>query len=212
MEKNLTPKQRIVYSAFHDYEIKHGKPPTFRELLGLLKGKLKLNAVSSVQRHISTLRQKGYLSTEKYASRGTKIKVQFNNAVNIPLVGNVACGVPILAEENITAYIPYDKSLIGKPENYFFLQAHGDSMNKADISGKSIDDGDFVLVKKQPTANFGDRVVALLGDEATIKKMVKGKGYVQLEPESNNKKNKPILVFDDFSIQGIVIDVKKRGE
>ncbi|MFH0773694.1 MAG: transcriptional repressor LexA [bacterium] len=210
MEKNLTPKQRIVYSTFHDYEIKHGKAPTFRELLGLLKGKLELRAISSVQRHINTLRQKGYLSTEKYASRGTKIKIQFSNTVNIPLVGNVACGVPILAEENITAYIPYDKSLIGKPENYFFLQAHGDSMNKADVLGNGIDDGDFVLVKKQSTANFGDRIVALLEDEATIKKMANGNGHIRLEPESNNPTNKPILLFNDFSIQGLVIDVIKN--
>lgn len=211
MEKNLTQKQRIVYSTFHDYEIKYGKPPTFKELLALLKKRWKINAISSVQRHIEALRKKGYLLTEKYASRGTKTKIQFNNMINIPLVGNVACGRPILAEENITAYIPYPRERIGKPENYFFLQAHGDSMNEAKIFGKSIDDGDFVLIKKQQIADPGNRVVALIGDEATIKKLVKANGHIRLEPESNNPNNKPIILFDNFSIQGIVEDVIKNN-
>lgn len=212
MEKNLTQKQKIVYSTIHDYEVKHGKPPTFKELLTLLNGRLKLKGISSVQRHVDTLKRKGYLITEKYASRGTKTKIQFSNMVNIPLIGNVACGIPILAEENVTAYILYSRDKIEKPEDYFFLQAHGDSMNKADISGKSINDGDYVLVKKQATANFGDRVVALLEDEATIKKLKKGLGHYILEPESTNPKNKPIYIFEDFLIQGVVQDVVKGGE
>ncbi len=212
MEKNLTQKQKIVYSTIHDYEIKHRKSPTFKELLALLNGRLKLKGISSVQRHIDALKKKGYLITEKYASRGTKTKIQFSNMVNIPLVGNVACGIPILAEENITAYILYARDQIEKPEDYFFLQAHGDSMNKADIFGKSIDDGDFVLIKKQATANFGDCVVALLEDEATIKKLKKGPGHYILEPESTNPENKPIYIFEDILIQGIVQDVVKGGE
>ena len=84
-------------------------------------------------------------------------------------------------------------------------------MNNARVSGKTIDDGDFVLIKKQQTADPGSRVVALIGDEATIKKIIPEDGYVRLQPESTNPKNKPILLFEDFSIQGVVEDVIKKG-
>jgi repressor LexA len=84
-------------------------------------------------------------------------------------------------------------------------------MNNARVSGKTIDDGDFVLIKKQQTANPGSRIVALIGDEATIKKMIPEDGHVRLQPESTNLKNKPILLFEDFSIQGVVEDVIKKG-
>jgi repressor LexA len=127
-------------------------------------------------------------------------------------VGNVACGAPLLAAENIEAYISYDASKIrGKAQEYFFLKAVGDSMNKTNISGKTIDSGDFVLIKKQSTADFGNRIVALIGNEATIKKMQKEDGYIRLEPESTNKNNKSILIFDDLLVQGIAVDVIKRG-
>ena len=85
-------------------------------------------------------------------------------------------------------------------------------MNKTNINGKSIDSGDYVLVKNQITANNGKRVVALIGNDATIKKFVRKNAEIRLEPESSNPSNKPILIFDDdFSIQGEVVDVLKRG-
>jgi len=84
-------------------------------------------------------------------------------------------------------------------------------MNNAKLSGKTIDDGDFVLIKKQQTADPGSRIVALIGDEATIKKIVPEDGHVRLQPESTNPKNKPIILFDDFSVQGVVVDVIKKG-
>ncbi|PIZ46781.1 hypothetical protein COY32_02805 [candidate division WWE3 bacterium CG_4_10_14_0_2_um_filter_41_14] len=93
----------------------------------------------------------------------------------------------------------------------FFLRAVGDSMNIATIDGKVIDDGDFILVKKQSTANKGNRVVALIGDEATIKRYEPNGNSVVLEPESSNEANKPIILFDDFVIQGIVVNVIKKG-
>ena len=93
----------------------------------------------------------------------------------------------------------------------FFLRAVGDSMNTASIDSKVIDDGDFVLVKKQNTANKGNRVVALIGDEATIKRYEPKGNSVVLEPESNNRANKPIILFEDFAIQGIVVNVIKKG-
>ncbi|MFH1827102.1 MAG: transcriptional repressor LexA, partial [bacterium] len=165
------------------------------------------SGTSSVQRHTDALKDKGYLGN----TRGLSLPTSDEKA-QIPLVGNVACGSPLLAIENIEAYISYDADKVqGKAQDYFFLRAVGDSMNKTNVSGKTIDNGDFVLVKKQSTANSGNRVVALIGDEATIKKMLKEDGYVRLEPESANPDNKPIILFGDFSVQGIVVDVIKKG-
>lgn len=205
MQKSLTAKQKLMLATIKDLKAKLGKAPTLEEI----RETLGYAGISSVQRHVDALKKKGYISNERYQARTLEVSLP-EQMVSIPLVGNVPCGVPFLAIENIEAYIPYKKSeLHGSPDDYFFLRAVGDSMNASRISGKTIDSGDFVLVRKQQSADFGTRVVALIGDEATIKKMVQGDGCVRLEPESTNKENKPMLLFDDFSIQGKVIDVIK---
>lgn len=203
MNKSLTAKQKLVLATIHDLKAKHGETPTLEEV----RKALDYSGTSSVQRHTDVLREKGYLgNTRGLSLSGSDEKVQ------IPLVGNVACGAPLLATENIEAYISYDASKVrGKAQDYFFLRAVGDSMNNANVSGKTVDNGDFVLVKKQTTANPGSCVVALIGNEATIKKMVPADGVIRLEPESTNPKNKPIYVFEDFSVQGVVTDVIKKG-
>lgn len=207
MNKSLTVKQKIVLATIQDLKTRIGKAPTLEEI----REALNYSGISSVQRHVDALKKKGYITNERYQARTLEVSLP-EQLVNIPLVGNVPCGVPFLAVENTEAYIPYNKSLLsGQPDDYFFLRAVGDSMNNAKISGKSIDNGDYVLVKKQSAADFGSRVVALIGDEATIKKIVRGDGYVRLEPESTNPDNKPILLFDDFSVQGIVVDVIRKG-
>lgn len=204
MKKNLTSTQKRVLSTITDLSHKKGTPPTMEEL----RAALDLKSISSVQRHTDALKEKEYLEN----ARGISFPEQADK-VQIPLVGNVACGVPFLATENIEAYIPYDASQInGSADDYFFLRAVGDSMNNTDIQGKTINDGDYVLVKKGQVADPGKRVVALIGEEATIKKYVPESGHVRLQPETTNPKNKPILLFDDFSIQGIVADVIKKGD
>ncbi len=203
MKTSLTNKQKIVLSTITDLSNKKGSSPTLDEL----RKELKYPQISSVQRHTDALKEKGYLDK----TRGLSI-LNIDEKVKIPLVGNVPCGAPFLAVENIEAYIPYDKSRIhGNSADYFFLRAVGDSMNSAKISEKTIESGDYVLIKKQSTADFGNRVVALIGDEATIKKLMPGEGCIRLEPESTNPKNKPLYLFDDFSIQGVVADVIKKG-
>jgi len=203
MNKSLTAKQKLVLATIQDLKSKLGNFPTLEEI----RKALDYAGTSSVQRHTDVLKEKGYLGN----TRGLSI-LAYTEQVQIPLVGNVACGAPLLATENIEAYISYDASKVqGKAQDYFFLRAVGDSMNKANVSGKTIDNGDFVLVKKQSSADPGSRVVALIGDEATIKKIVPAGGAIRLEPESTNPSNKPIYMFDDFSIQGIVTDVIKKG-
>jgi len=122
--------------------------------------------------------------------------------VEVPLVGNVACGTPFLAEENIEARIPVSTDLAKPGGKYFLLRATGDSMNEA-----GIDDGDLVLVRQQPVAENGDKVVALINDEATVKELHREKDVVVLKPKSKNKTHKPIVLTENFIIQGVVTSV-----
>jgi len=124
--------------------------------------------------------------------------------IDIPLLGSVACGLPILAEENVTAMIPVSVQ-IAKPSNrYFFLRAKGDSMNEA-----GIDDGDLVLIKQQNSANNGDLVVALIDENATIKELQIQNDCIILKPRSTNKNHQPIILTRDFQVQGVVAQVIK---
>lgn len=120
--------------------------------------------------------------------------------VEVPLVGSVPCGAPLLAEENIETYIPVSRSLARPGSKHFFLRASGDSMDQA-----GIEDGDLLLVRQQSVADDGDKVVALIDDNATVKEFRRGKGVVVLHPRSKNKGHKPILLTDNFQIQGIVV-------
>ena len=192
----LTSRQHEVLSAIRELTTKKGYSPTLNEIKDFLGYK----RTSSVQRHTEALKAKGYLSSDKHQSRSLKIDKNISEKHNIPLVGTVTCGQPILAIENIEAYIPY--SIKGDPNEYFFLRAVGDSMNLAGIN-----DGDFVLVKKQQTADPGDVVVVLMDEEATIKVYKKDKDMIVLEPRSSNPIHKPIYIFEDFQIQGKVIEV-----
>ena len=190
----LTNRQKEVLSAINELTSKNGYSPALREI----KEYLKYNSISAVQRHTDALKKKGFLSSKKYQQRNLKVKKIFQKKHNIPLVGMVACGEPILAIENIEAYIPYE--IKGDPKEYFFLRAIGDSMDKA-----GIDNGDLVLIKKQSNADSGDQVVALIGDEATIKIFKQENGRVSLEPKSTNPMHKPLYIFEDLQIQGRVV-------
>jgi repressor LexA len=122
--------------------------------------------------------------------------------VEVPLVGSVACGAPLLAEENIETFIPVSKSLARPGAKHFILRASGDSMDQAGIH-----DGDLLLVRQQSVAEEGDKVVALIDDNATVKEFRRGKGAVVLQPRSKNKEHKPILLTENFVVQGVVVSV-----
>jgi repressor LexA len=122
--------------------------------------------------------------------------------VEIPLVGSVACGTPILADENIEAHIPVSTGLARPGNKYFLLRAAGDSMDDAGIN-----DGDLVLVRQQASAQNGDKVVALIDDYATVKEFHREKGVVLLKPRSKSKRHKPIVLTGSFLIQGVVTSV-----
>ena len=135
-----------------------------------------------------------YLSKESSSS----------DTVEIPLIGSVACGLPIYAEENIEAKISISKTLVKNVSDYFLLRASGDSMNK-----KGITSGDLLLIKQQQVANHGDLVVALIDDDATVKEFIDNGDTIVLKPHSTNSKHQPIILTTDFRIQGIVEKVIK---
>lgn len=177
-----------------------GSFPTVRELMVELNYKSPRSASVIIEQ----LAEKGILKKKVDGSLQFRdiTEEQTANAqtVDVPLLGAVACGMPILAEQNIDAMIPVSVKIAKPPHKYFFLRAKGDSMNQ-----KGINHGDMALVKQQNTANSGDLVVALIDDEATLKEYIKHNDSVVLKPHSTNKSHQPIILTRDFQIQGVVI-------
>ena len=177
-----------------------GRIPSMRELMSSLGYRSPRSASLIVNKLIKkgVLRRKDNGSLQFIKSLGDDTTRA--QTVDIPLVGVVACGAPILAQENIQAKIPVSIKLARPPHRYFLLKATGDSMNQ-----KGIDDGDFVLVRQQITAKNGNTVVALIDNEATVKEFHEAGETVILKPRSKNKQHQPIVLTRDFQIQGVVV-------
>lgn len=203
---NLTSRQKEVLNAITNLYVKKGRVPTYEEV----RKHLGYRSVSSIQVHVNALKRKGYLSKEKGA--GLKLQTYSidvaKNVFSIPLVGQVACGNPQLADEDIIEYVTYRKKLNGNVKDYFFLRAIGDSMNLA-----GIDDKDLLLVKRQSSIpDNSDKAVVLIGSEATIKYLKRINGAYYLYPKSKSKKHKPIrlLNLEDVYFCGVVKDIIKK--
>lgn len=201
MDKKLTIKQQQVLKTIERWVDKEGTPPKLRHIME----ELGYNHLSSVHRHVELLKSKGMLPDTGAWSHG--IKLSHNEIQEIPMVGNVPCGAPLLAEENIEAYVSYSTSkLRSKSAKYFFLRATGDSMNMA-----GIEEGDLLLVRKQPIATRKDIVIAMMSDGATCKRLELGRdGWYILKPESYNRSHKPIVMLEDSNIIGVVEKVVTR--
>ncbi len=182
--------------------VRRGRTPSVRELMSALDYK----SPRSAQDILEQLEEKGVImklrSGEYQLLVDPVLSGEHAQTVDVPLVGSVSCGKPILAEENIEGYIPVSTSIAKPGARHFFLHAHGDSMDKAGIK-----DGDMVLIRLQSTADEGDRVVALVDDEATIKEFRRSNDIVVLMPRSTNPKHKPIVLTSDFKVQGVVVTV-----
>lgn len=209
MLNKLSNKEIEAIRYIRNYLMHKGKAPSVRDLMKTLEYKSPRSAAII----IDSLLNKKILDRDSSGSLVLQfqdgIKDDQNNAetVDIPLVGVAACGQPLLAEENIEAYVPISIR-IAKPSNkYFILRAKGNSMNNANINGYPINDGDLVLIKQQQTAQNGDIVVALIDDDATIKEFHNKGDIIVLKPKSNIKKHQPIILTSDFRIQGIVVNV-----
>ena len=196
---NRTEKKDIAGYAFIRNQIIHlGATPSLREI-GRAIG---YNSPRSVQLMLERLEKKGLLTRVGGVIRLSSRKTHTTNeqVIDIPLIGSVACGLPSLAEQVPEALIQVSTKIARPGSIYFLLRAIGTSMNRAGIQ-----DGDLALVRQQSTAKNGDKVVALINDEATIKRFYSEAEVVILRPDSTDGSHKPIVVSDEFLIQGVVV-------
>lgn len=206
----LTPKQLLFLERLVDYQAREGVPPSVREMQALGG----FRSPRSVAQFLDALQQAGYIERAAGARNVRILKRPPGAApsdradtVLVPLVGRVAAGQPILAAENVEDYIPVSTSLARGRWNYFILRVQGDSMDRAGIQH-----GDLVLVRQQDTAEPGDKVVALIDDNATVKRLRIGRDAILLEPLSTNPVHRPIVVGPEFRVQGVVIATIPVGD
>lgn len=195
----ITEKQKEILEYIKQQILKRGYPPAVREICEAVH----LKSTSSVHSHLETLEKNGYIRRDPTKPRAIEIlDDDFNltrrEMVQVPVIGQVAAGEPILAEQNIQDYFPIPAEYMPNTES-FMLKVKGESMINAGIMN-----GDTVLVQRQSDAKNGDMVVALVDDSATVKTFYKEDGYYRLQPENDTME--PILV-DHCEILGKVFGV-----
>jgi repressor LexA len=200
VELNLTKRQQEIFDFIKRYSARHGYPPTVRDI-----GKaIGLTSSSTVHAHLANLEKLGLLRRDPTKPRAMEILEKAKRAVlpsGLPVVGRVAAGSPLLAEENIEEHLDVP-SVAGGDEGDYVLRVAGDSMKNAGIL-----EGDYVVVHQQDTARNGEIIVALLGEEATVKRFFKETDHVRLQPE--NEALEPILTRD-VQVLGRVVGVFRR--
>ena len=194
----ISAKQSEILEYIKEEILNKGYPPAVREICNAVH----LKSTSSVHSHLETLEKNGYIRRDPTKPRAIEIlDDSFNltrrEMVQIPIVGHVAAGEPVLAQENIEDYYPVPTEYISSNKELFMLKVQGESMINAGIL-----DGDYVIVEKQATAENGDMVVALIDDGATVKTFYREEGVIRLQPE--NDFMEPIIV-DSCEIIGKVI-------
>lgn len=206
MAKQLTKRQQTVLEAIRAWIREWGYPPTIREL-GKLLG---IKSLRGVTTHLDAIAKKGFLKRESRARSISLIDLvaPFERALRVPVVGRIRAGVPILAQQEVEEHVVVDGSWIGASGHaaeHFALKVNGDSMINAGILN-----GDFVIVRQQPTAEDGNIVVALLGEDATVKRFFKDGDRIRLQPEHPTME--PILVTkqQSLTILGKVVAVFRK--
>ena len=198
----ISKKQSEILEYIKNEILNRGFPPSVREICEAVN----LKSTSSVHSHLETLEKNGYIRRDPSKPRAIEIvDDNFNlvrrETINVPIIGKVAAGQPLLAVENVEGYFPIPSEYM--PNNKtFMLVVQGDSMVNAGIFN-----GDYVVVEQQPTAENGQKVVALIDDSATVKTFYKEDGHIRLQPENDSME--PIIVEPDqpFQILGKVIGV-----
>ena len=201
VELNLTKRQREIFDFIKRYSAQHGYPPTVRDI-----GKaIGLTSSSTVHAHLANLEKLGLLRRDPTKPRALELLGEAARKVvgpsGLPLVGRVAAGAPILAEENVEEYVEVPQ-LAGGDQGEYILRVRGDSMIDAGIL-----DGDFVVVQRQDTATNGEIVVALVGEEATVKRYFREDDHIRLQPE--NSEMEPIRTREAV-VLGRVVGVFRR--
>lgn len=210
MKKQLTERQERIFIFIQEYQQENGYPPTLREI----GKKFDISSTFGVKRHLEALTKKGYLNILSNASRGISINKseidslevinysEEKNNFKIPIVGRVAAGSPITAEENVEGSIVIDPTFIKKDDDSFALKVKGDSMIEAGIF-----EGDLVIISPKAVVKNGDMIVARVEDEVTVKTYENKNNIIRLIPQ--NKNYQPIIVENknEFSIVGKVTGV-----
>ena len=203
MAAPLTDRQRQVLEHIAISIRRSGIVPSVREIGSALG----MRSPSTVHQHLTALERKGYIKRAGDRMRvlevlDRRMVPNGENVAHLPLVGRVSAGVPLLAEENVEEMIPVPRRMVGwQDDNCFLLTVRGDSMINAGIQS-----GDLVIVRSQPAAEAGEIVVALLGEEATVKRLLYDGGRPYLKPE--NPQYAPI--FEAFEIIGKVVGLMRR--
>jgi len=210
-KKNLTQKQSDVLKSIYKFIAENSYPPSIRDIAEIFG----FSSPKGAGDHLALLEKKGYIQKSSLA-RSIKLTEKSlwylgvpnlsaeKNVVYLPLLGSIAAGKPIFAEENIHDYVPVSAQIMGKTKGQFLLKVKGDSM-----SGDHIIDGDTIIVKIQNNAENGDIVVALAGDEAVVKRFYRRDDGV-IELRSSNPLYDPIVAEDSLIIQGKVIAIYRN--
>jgi len=200
----LTPRQQQILTMIREWVDRHGYPPTMREIAR----EVGLASPSSVAHQLAVLERGGHLKRDARGSRAVALVqdkpviYQEGDEVRIPVLGAIAAGVPILADQHVEDEVTLSQSLVGHG-TLFALKVRGDSMIEAHIA-----DGDFVLIRPQNTARNGDIVVAQVEENAvTLKRFFKEKDKIRLQPANAAY---PAMFYDDVRIQGKLIGVIRR--
>lgn len=219
----LTKKQKEVYDFIKKYTEEEGYAPSLEEI----QSQFDLASVSTAHYYVEKLSEGGYLNKEAHLSRsisiepGELIKSPYQadvglDSVSVPLIGSADCGpADLVAEENVEGYLKVSRRILNKMDGVFALRAKGDSMNKAKIGGRNIEEGDFVLIDSDyRSPQTGDYVLSVIDGHANLKRfrVDKRSGQITLKPESTNPRHKPIFISsdDDFMINGKIIAVLKK--
>lgn len=202
MTQGLTEKQRQILEFIVERMAERGAPPTMREIAD----RFGFASPASVKGHLDALEKKGFIQRREWTARGIelvkeRVEKLFWEREGIPLVGRVAAGQPILAEENIEDVLKLE-GLFPTDQGLFALRVQGDSMIEAGIL-----EGDVLVVRPQPTADVGDIVVAILGEEGTVKRFGRAGDHIRLEPANRNYLP---IVTREARIAGVVVGVIRR--
>ena len=207
----LTARQSVVYDFIVEFLGKEGMPPTVREVATALGFK----SLNSVREHLRLIEKKGFVELRAGVARGifpinkngdkiSAVKGEKLTAVKIPIIGNVAAGTPITAEENIESEIVVDSDLFGG-DDLFVFRVNGDSMVEA-----GIENNDFVVIHKQINALDGEKVVALIDGDTTLKTFFRKEDHIVLHPENRHYKDIIVTSDQNFSIAGKMVGLVRR--
>lgn len=208
LRKKLTTRQQTIYNFIAQTIREKGRPPTIREIMEVFQ----IASTNGVRTTFAALERKGYIRRHPMLSRGIELTDYLERDLSsstevreLPVIGKVAAGEPILASENVERTVLVDRSFIPS-EEVFALKVNGNSMQNAGIL-----DGDYVLARQQENADEGDIVVAIIGEEATVKRYYRDGQQVKLVPE--NETFQPILVdleMETFRIAGKIVGLMRR--